>query len=257
MAGIHTVRVPEGVMPMGTGQCGYIYCIRLPFVSNTAVIDPLNVMQQEVVKVGHSISAPAGRLREIMDVFNQLGIKEDLLQDIDKADTPETAIQKAKLHRNGSIIFIMKVAGTKQEIEEAEGKIREVLEPSPLGNNFIESFKSHFDHDEKKKAALEKHTGMSEWILADSGIIAHLQIKFCTNQLCDHRVIGQHQNPSGKVFCRQLIARCIEHITNRKLKIPPSVVISFQPTSFQSEPLMNDVKLIQGYELKIIKALQQ
>ena len=223
------------------------------------------LLQQEVVKVGHSISDPAGRLHEIMGVFNQLGIKEDLLQDVKEADTPETAIQKAKLHRNGCIIFIMKVAGTKKEIEKAEENIREVLEPSPLGNDFTDTFKSHFDKE--KKAALEKHTGMTEWILADSEIIARLQMKFCSGQLYHYprpdaieQLTYQRRIPSWKDFCCQLIARCIECITNRQIRIPPSVIISFQPTGFQSEPIINNMVLIRGYEQKLFdisKALEQ
>ena len=233
---------------------GYIYCIRLP-LSFSVVLD-YTALRQQVVKVGITDN-PARRLHEIMDVFKKLGIEESPLQDIKSTDPPETAIQKAKSSYNDCIIFIVKV--TQQDIHAAEKKVRDFLTTSPLGDDFIESFKSHVV--EEKRASLGD-AGMREWILADNGLMSHLRMKFRFDQLYGptrrtglEQLSGQLHTGSGEEFFIQLCARCIEYYQGlqRGIKIPPEVVISFRPANFNHRISKNEEQMriyVQNMKLK-------
>ena len=211
-------------------------------------VDIINKPQWVVVKVGIS-KDPARRLHEIFDVFEELGVQKQMyLGDISQTDTPEVCIRKAK--SLDSIVFIQKV----QDIGTAEGDVRNCLGRS-LGEDFIKRFTSH-------RGRSLNSDGMTEWIVAEYGLVVDLQGKFRFGQLytrwrknLSEQLTGQLRTPSGNEFFRQFFAHCLTYFASKgsarrqfedrgeALMSHPSsyrpqsqnVIIKFEPTNFLYE----------------------
>ena len=181
----------------------------------------------EMVKIGKSEN-PARRFHEILGAFQNLGVQVPLLQHIRSTDDLQTTLQKAK--DIDSVVFLVKV----QDIGTAEEDIRKDLGISPQDQQgFIENFLSCLDEGQKKP--FKDDTGMTEWVLMDSGLAAVLQQNFRYSQLCRSRLgTYGYSPPSGDEATRQLRARHANYNIqrNRSKKLPPEFLISFQ-TNFR------------------------
>ena len=246
----HLVRTEQTAWPgsFAMEPSWYIYCIRLPLPCKKKSSVPQSLAsfpglsfeepeneatRHEIVKVGISQN-PARRLHEIMDVFQELGMKQPLLKDLRSTDSPEEAIQKAKSIDN--IVFLVKVTGTQQDVETAERDIRTF--GTSLGQDFIDSFTDHVCHEKKNNL---RNFGMTEWILAHSGLVSTLWWKFRSSQLYSkpfsqqnllEHLSGKLQPPTGKEFCKKIRAHCLSYACGTLMVPPDSVIISFQPMKF-------------------------
>jgi hypothetical protein len=190
----------------------------------------------EVVKIGKTKN-PARRFHEILGAFQNLpGVQVPLLKEINSTDDPQTVLRKVKSQSCDPVIFLVKV----RDIGTAEGDIRNAF-GTPLGQGagFIDQFLASISDEEQKKrfTADGGYSGMTEWVVMDAKLAAHLQTTFRVQPYLFINPLWPYGTPSGEEVHQRLFTQGLNYYLSQRnrstsFQIPPEFHISFPPTNF-------------------------